>query len=125
MQRFQLFELGAVNPVADHHGSSMRATMRTCCRVASGAEKSTTTRLAEAPRNAVTCRHATTRCLPGISTYSVMALLFDRTSQREGGRLFDKSNQPAAHTTGCSCDNDVDHPRPHPLLLELDEACIL
>src|SRR6185295_10504465 len=51
----------------------------------------------------------TTRCLPGIITHSVMALFFDRTSQREGGRIFDKSNQPAAHATGSPCDNHVDH----------------
>src|SRR5262245_27305522 len=68
---------------------------------------------------------ATTRCVPCIVTHSVMALLFERTSQRKGGGLFDKSNQPAAHTTSCACDNDVEHPKLYPLLLELDEACIL
>ena len=41
--------------------------------------------------NRNTCT-AATRCLPGIVPYSVMALPFDRTSQRQDGRIFDERN---------------------------------
>ena len=54
-------------------------------------------------------RTATASGLPGIVTHSVMALPFDRTGKPQGGRIFDKGNQPATHATGSPCDNHVDH----------------
>jgi hypothetical protein len=54
-------------------------------------------------------RTATARCLSGIVAYSVMALPFDRTGKRQGGRILNKRNQPTAHPTGSPRDNDVDH----------------
>jgi hypothetical protein len=52
---------------------------------------------------------ATARCFSGIVTDSMMAFSLNGTSQRQGGRIFDKGNQTTAHATGCPCDNDVDH----------------
>jgi hypothetical protein len=54
-----------------------------------------------------------------------MALSFDRTGKRQDGGVFNQRNQPTAHATGSPCDNDVDHPKPYPLRLTLNEACIL
>ena len=54
-------------------------------------------------------RTATARCLTGIVTHGVMALPFDRTGKRQGGRIFNKRNQPTTHATGSPCNNDVDH----------------
>ena len=70
---------------------------------------------------------ATTSRFSGIITHSVMALPFDRTGQRQGGRIFDKCDQPTAHATGCPCDNNVNNPKPYPLRLTLtsNEACVL
>jgi hypothetical protein len=38
-----------------------------------------------------------------------MALPFDRAGKRQGGRIFNKRNQPTTHATGSPCNNDVDH----------------
>src|SRR5688572_30046808 len=70
-------------------------------------------------------RTATTGCFPGIVTCCVMALPFDRTRERQGGRISNKGNQSTSHTTGCPCDNDVDHLKPYPLPLTLNEIRIL
>jgi hypothetical protein len=68
---------------------------------------------------------ASTSRLSGIVTHSEMAFPFDRTGQRQSGRLFDKSDQPTPHATGCPSDNNIDHPKPYPLHLTLNEACVL
>ena len=70
-------------------------------------------------------RMATARCLPRVVAQCVMALPFDRTGQRQDGGVFNQRNQATAHATGSPGNNDVDHPKPYPSRLTLNEACVL